>query len=314
MATSSQSGKSSVVVGVDGSAGSWRAIHAGAWEALQRDARLTLVHGYPNEYQYLLAPPFVAPIWDAKAPAATMLEEIATRVRSYHPDLIVTTLLRPGTGSQALIEASQDAALVVVGARGRGGFGGLSIGSVAAQTVAHATSPVIVVRPLLAEAEIADITAPTETPPHPGPVIVGVDGSTNTDAALEFAFEEATFRRVPLVVVHVWWILPRHNLGPDVPGRYNLAEARDEARRLLAELTAGWSFKYPDVALDLRPVHSMNPSYELIQASAAAGLTVIGSRGRGGFAGLLLGSVGRDLVGHANSPVAVVHPARPQNA
>ncbi len=300
----------SVVVGVDGSAGSWRAIHAGAWEARQRDARLTLVHGYPNEYQYLLAPPFVAPVWDAKAPAATMLEEIATRVRSYHPDLTVTTILRPGTGSQALIDASQDAALVVVGARGLGGFGGLSIGSVAAQTVAHATSPVIVIRPPLTEAEITDVTAPTETTPHPGPVIAGIDGSTNTDAALEFAFEAATFRRVPLVVVNVWWLLPKHNLGPDLPGHYNLVEAREEARRILAELMAGWSSKYPDVALDQRPVHGMNPSYELIQASATAGLTVVGSRGRGGFAGLLLGSVGRDLVGHADSPVAVVHPAR----
>ena len=303
-----------MAVGVDGSAGSWRAIHAAAWEARQRAARLALVHGFPSDYQYLLAPPFVAPAWDAEAPAATMLEKIATRVRSYHPDLTVTTVLRAGTGSQALIEASQDAALVVVGARGRGGFGGLSIGSVAAQTVAHATSPVIVVRPTATEDERTDITAPAETTPHPGPVIVGIDGSTNTDAALEFAFEAATFRRVPLVVVNVWWILPKHNLGPDVPGHFNLAEARDEATRLLAELMAGWSSKYPDVALDLRPVHGMNPSYELIQASANAGLTVVGSRGRGGFAGLLLGSVGRDLVGHADSPVAVVHPARPQAA
>src|SRR5262245_16268698 len=116
-----------VVVGVDGSAGSWRAIHAGAWEAQQRGAPMTLVHGYPSEYQYLWAPPFVAPAWDAKTPAAAFLEETANRVRSHYPDVSVTTRLQPGTGSPALIEASQDAALVVVGARGRGGFGGLSL-------------------------------------------------------------------------------------------------------------------------------------------------------------------------------------------
>jgi len=308
-----------VVVGVDGSAASWRAIHAAAWEAQQRNAPLALVHGYPTDYRYMWygwTPPFVASGYDAEAPAAAMVEETANRVRGYYPDLVLSTLLRPATGAQALIEASHDASLVVVGARGQGGFGGLSIGSVAAQTAAHAATPVIVIRPSDADdARLADVSAPAGPIPHPGPVIVGVDGSPGSEAAVEFALDAAMRRGVALVALHVWWALPGHNLGPDLPGNYyNDDEAHEEARRLLAELMAGWPSTYPDVTMELRVVQGMNPSYSLIQASAEAGLMVVGSRGRGGFAGLLLGSVGRDLVGHADSPVAVVHPAHTEPA
>ena len=73
---------------------------------------------------------------------------------------------------------------------------------------------------------------------------------------------------------------------------------------------AGWSAKLPDVPVELRPIQGMNPSDEVIEASRDGGLVVVGSRGRGGFKGLLLGSVSRDLVGHAYCPVAVVHPRR----
>jgi nucleotide-binding universal stress UspA family protein len=116
-------------------------------------------------------------------------------------------------------------------------------------------------------------------------------------------------RGAPLVALNCWWQLPRKNLGPVYPGTYDdLERATAEARRLLAEAVAGWSADYPDVVLEQRPVHEMNTSIALINASREAGLVVVGSRGRGGFVGLLLGSVGRDLVGNAHCPVAVVHP------
>ena len=213
-----------------------------------------------------------------------MLEEIVSRAEGRYPDLSIDSVLRPGSGGKVLIEASHDAALVVVGARGHGGFGGLSIGSVAAQTAAHAAAPVMVIRPTDDGGdERADTTEPTITVPHPGPVIVGIDGSPHQDGTLEYGFRAAAIRDVPLVAVNVWWQLPKHNLGPDVPGRYNMAEAQDEARRLLAEMTAGWSSQFPDVPLEQRPMQSMNPSYSLIQASQTAGLVVVGSRGRGGL-------------------------------
>jgi nucleotide-binding universal stress UspA family protein len=135
-----------VVVGVDGSAPSWQAVHAAAWEAQQRHAPVVLAHGYPDYYPYMWygwAPPAITPAYDAEARAAAMVEETANRVRGYYPDLDVSTLLRAGTGAQVLIDASHNAALVVVGARGQGGFGGLSLGSVAAQTAAHAVAPVM---------------------------------------------------------------------------------------------------------------------------------------------------------------------------
>jgi nucleotide-binding universal stress UspA family protein len=304
-----------VVVGVDGSAQSWQAVHAAAWEATQRGVPMLLTHGYARDYPYLWygwTPPFVAPVYDGEPPAKAGLDEAANRVRAAYPDLAVEVRLSSAAGAPALIEASANAALVVVGARGQGGFAGLSIGSVAAQTAAHAAVPVLVVRPPVPDDPEPDVTRPARPVPHPGPVVVGVEGSPESDAAIGFAFEAAAHRHVALVALHVWWALPPGNLGPTRPGQYHDAEARDEARRLTAELIAGWSGTYPDVPVELRPVASMNPSYELIQASAEAGLIVVGSRGRGGFTGLLLGSVGRDLVGHADAPVAVVHrPVRP---
>lgn len=300
-----------VIVGVDGSRESWRAIHAAAWEARARGAALVLAYGYPTTIPYGWAPSLEAAGYDAEAEADALLKEIANEVRVRYPELAVRTHLRPGAGSAVLAEASRVAALVVVGARGQGGFGGLSIGSVAAQTAAHASSPVMIVRPTDDAAAVGhDITAPDAVIPHPGPVVVGVDGSADERATLEFAFEAASMRTVPLVVLNAWWHLPHDNLGPDVPGHFNLDEAKEEARRLLAELVAGWTSSYPDVPVHQRSEHSMNPSYTLITASQTAGLVVVGSRGRGGFAGLLLGSVGRDLIGHAHSPVVVVHPAR----
>jgi nucleotide-binding universal stress UspA family protein len=271
-----------------------------------------LAHGYPADPYtwYGWAPLYAGPAYDPRAAAQTVVDETADEVRSAYPDLQVETDLRIGTGAHALISASENAALVVVGSRGRGGFAGLSIGSTAAQTAAHASCPVLVIRP--AEQDGAPSADRDTAALRNQPVIVGVDGSPVSEGAIDFAFEEAALRRVPLVALYVWWLLPSHGLGPDLPGRGSLEEAREEARRVLADTMAAWTNKYPDVAVQPRPVQGMNPSHELIDASAEAGLVVVGSRGRGGFAGLLLGSVGRDLVGHAHCPVAVVHPRKPR--
>jgi nucleotide-binding universal stress UspA family protein len=307
------SGPPPIVVGVDGSPASWQAIHAAVWEARSRGTSLVLAHGFPADPYtwYGWAPLYAGPTYDPRGLAESMVEETASEVHATYPDLSLATELHAGTGASALIDASRDATLVVVGARGQGGFAGLSIGSVAAQTAAHAECPVLVIRPAATDEESAPIrdTSDQATMP-PLPVVVGIDGSSISDSAVEFAFEEAALRRVPLVAVHVWWQLPTHNLGPDLPGQYDLPQAIEEARRLLAELLAGWSAKFPDVPVELRPVQGMNPSHELVEASREAGLVVVGSRGRGGFTGLLLGSVGRDLVGHALCPVAVVHPGQ----
>jgi nucleotide-binding universal stress UspA family protein len=307
-----------VVVGVDGSTGSWRAVHAAAWEAGERGVPLVLAHGYTETFPYSWfawspVPPFG---FDIRVEANRALQQMADGVRGRYPGLTVGTYLQAGSGAGVLTDVSPSAALVVVGSRGAGGFLGLSLGSVAAQTAAHARAPVIVIRSedepgtSSLQEPAADPMARAGTVPRPGPVLVGVDGSPVSDAAIDFAFQEAALRGVQLMAMHVWWRLPEHNLGPDVPGHYDADGAHQEAQRLLAEMLAGWSSKFPDVPVEQREVLSMNPSLALIEASADAGLVVVGSRGRGGFTGLLLGSVGRDLVGHAHSPVAVVPPRR----
>jgi nucleotide-binding universal stress UspA family protein len=299
-----------VAVGVDGSPSSWQAIHAAAWEARARRLTVLLVNGYPADPYtwYGWAPLYAGPAFDSRQAAEAMVGETANEVRSIYPDLIVDTVVHAGTGAHALITVAHTAMMVVVGSRGGGGFAGLSIGSVAAQTAAHAACPVLVIRP---PAEQIESEPPAATTVVPRPVLVGVDGSPASEAAIEFAFQEASLRHVPLIAMHVWWESPTHTVKPGLPGAPNLVAAREESKRLLTKLTSDCAKKYPDVSVDLRAVESMNPSHALIEASDEAGLVIVGSRGRGGFAGLLLGSTGRDLVGHANSPVAVVRPRHP---
>lgn len=299
-----------VVVGVDGSPASWQAIHAAVWEARARRLPIVLAHGYPADPYtwYGWAPLYAGPAYDPRGLAQSLVDETAAEVQATYPDVSISTELHAGTGASALVEASHAATMVVVGSRGRGGFAGLAIGSVAAQTAAHAACPVLVIRPTV-EGETRPMSDTSDQARVPSlPVLVGVDGSAVSDSAIAFAFEEASLRRVPLVAVHVWWQAPMHEQGPDLPGHYNIDEATEEVKRQLAVTLAGWSAKFPDVPVQLRPVQGMNPSQELLEASREVGLVVVGSRGRGGFKGLLLGSVSRDLVTHAECPVAVVHP------
>jgi len=300
----SQAEAKPVMVGVDGSAGSAAAVRIGAWEAKRRRLPLLLVHGYLDQL------PYPTHGWTYYQPLATvvrndahtMLTDVELRARADHPGLTVRSALVAGGGASTLAELSHTSSLVVVGSRGLGGFAGLSLGSVGAQVAMHSHAPVIVVRPRYA-------AMPTGggggSPPGSGPVVVGVDGSARSAAALGFAFDEANARNVPLVALHAWSV-PFDVLGPTSPVRVDAMPARQEAERLLAEALAGWSEKYPDVPVRLVDEHDVNPSRTLIEASRGAGLVVVGNRGRGGFASLLLGSVSHALVGNAHCPVAVI--------
>jgi nucleotide-binding universal stress UspA family protein len=288
-----------VIVGVDGSASGAAAIEYGAWEARHRHAALLLVHGlldrmpYPS-YGWVPHVPIENVV---RAEARTMVEQAEHRTRSTHPGLTVRSTLVAGGGASTLVELSRTAQLVVVGARGAGGFAELRLGSVSAQVTMHAHAPVVVVR---------------EDPATSAgrPVVVGIDGSPAADEALAFAYEEAVARGVAVRPVYAWWTLPLRNLGPTNPLTYEPQVAQDEANRMLAEVLAGWRQKYPDVVVEERAVHDLNPAWALIESSRDAGLLVVGSRGRGGFASLLLGSVGQSVVAHASCSVAVIHEPR----
>jgi nucleotide-binding universal stress UspA family protein len=194
---------------------------------------------------------------------------------------------------EAVLQAeSRRAELVVVGNRGLGGFAGLLIGSVAVALAGHTECPVVVVRG----------AEPDDAAPLLEPVVVGVDGSPESEAALAFAFGAADLRRVPLLAVHAWWdLLVDPTMAPLVD--WDAAEA--DEHEVLAERLAGWAETYPDVPVR-RLVVRDRPAHALVKESARAQLVVVGSRGRGGLRGMLLGSVSQALLHHAHCPVAVV--------
>lgn len=295
-----------VVVGVDASPDSVSAVDLGAWEAHRRGRRLRLVNGYVEPVPYTsIGFAYYDPSEQAQRDQAKrILNDTADDVRRAYPDLEIETVVSAGAPAAVLVEETKDASLAVVGSRGLGGFKGLMIGSVSTSLAIHAHCPVIVLRP-----PTEGGSAMPKPAPQPGPVVAGVDGSADSVESLGFAFEEASARGVPVIAVYVWWTLPYGNLGPITLRHYDHGEAAAEAERLLAEASAGWVEKYPDVAFERRPVQAMNPTVGLLEASEHAGLLVVGSRGRGGFTGLLLGSTSRELVQRAQCPVAVLHHA-----
>jgi nucleotide-binding universal stress UspA family protein len=290
-----------VLVGVDDSVGAGAAVELGAWEAKRHQVPLLLVHGYQDRlphaaYGLLPRKPVISAARDA---AEGILEQTANQARSDHPGVTVNSTLVAGGGASTLVELSREASLVVVGSRGQGGFAGLMVGSVSAQVAMHSHAPVIVVRPG---------NTPGAGTISSSPVIVGVDGSAGSAGALAFAFDEAEARHVPLIPLFAWSHLPAGNLGPEGPLDHGLAQAREEASRMLAEAIAGWLDKYPHVRVSPTALYEVHPAWALIEASRRAGLLVVGSRGRGGFASLVLGSVSHSVIGHARCPVAVVRP------
>ena len=183
----------------------------------------------------------------------------------------------------------------MLGSRGLGGFTGLLVGSVAVAVTTHAHCPTIVVR----------APSPDAVPDRDTPVVVGLDGSPSSDAALAFAFEAAALRGVAVHAVRTWWDLTAETAWQRGLTATNLASIEAAEQRLLAEQLATCVTAHPDV-----PVHQMltrdRPAHTLVQQSTNAQLVVVGTRGRGGFRGLLLGSTSQALIHHGHCPVAVV--------
>ncbi|MFF7213733.1 universal stress protein [Streptomyces sp. NPDC008238] len=267
-----------VVAGVDGSASSLDAVEEAAREALWRQAELRVVHGLSLPAMPMHVPMDPAPLGppedSLRKAAERFVREAAEHARRTAPQVDVTSAVMNGDALTVLELQSRTADLVVVGSRGMGGFIGMLLGSTAVFLTAHGQCPVMVVR---------------EPPVVSGPVLLGVDGSTAGDKAVDFAFAEAVLRGAEVVALHA---------GAD-PSR-----AADEGAEMTRAL-APHREKRPNVAVRHALVHE-GPREALIEASRTAQLTVVGARGRGGFAGLLMGSVSQALMQHAHSPVAVV--------
>jgi nucleotide-binding universal stress UspA family protein len=285
-----------VVAGVDGSECGLQAVRWAAVEAARRQRPLRLVAAHTWVTGGILGDPGVGPDPEAVLRQVSLgqLALAAAAAERVAPGLDVERVEVTGLAVPVLQAESTTAELVVVGDRGVGGFTGLLLGSVAVELSAHASCPVVVVRG----------PEPEHSATGPAPVVVGVDGSPTSEAAVAFAFEEASLRQAPLVAVHVWQdLLVEPTLAPLVD--WDALES--DERAVLAERLAGWAGKYPDVRVSRRVVRD-RPAAALVDESGGAQLVVVGSRGRGGFRGLLLGSVSQALLHHARCPVAVVRP------
>ena len=286
-----------ILVGVDGSDESLAAVAWAAQEAMLRGSTVTLMHVIspmvvtwpiePLEYAY-------AEWQDTNAQAVIERAQNALHaaVGDADPPPVRTRISHDGIVPE-LTAASADSSILVIGNRGLGPIGGAVLGSVCRSVLHHAHCPVAVVK--VGPARGRD--------DGPRPVLLGVDGSPASDAATAFAFDEAARRGVPLVAMHAWCDVGVFGaLGGD------WATNEDLGHEILAERLAGWQDEYPDVAVQRRLVCD-RPARWLIDESKNAQLVVVGSRGRGGIAGMLLGSVSTAVVEFSPTPVVIVRGA-----
>ncbi|MEU4673615.1 universal stress protein [Amycolatopsis sp. NPDC023774] len=282
-----------VLAGVDGSPSSGHAAVWAAAVAARRGAVLKLVQAYTVPGPSVSGMAVAAVREGFRSVAETGLAEAEGTVLAQWPSLPIERSAVEGSVVGVLLRESSDAEVVALGSRGLGGFTGLLLGSTAAALAGRAPCPVVVVRG----------RKPDDAPPTTGPVLVGLDGSPDSNEALGYACDEATARRTGLVAVRAWTEItsggsPRKTSPDDI--------AAGE-RRLVDEQLAPWREKFPELPVDVVVAHG-RPARTLLDRSAGAQLVVVGSRGRGGFTGMLLGSTSHALLVHSACPVAVVRP------
>ncbi|ASU78724.1 universal stress protein [Actinopolyspora erythraea] len=286
-----------VLVGIDGSPTSFEAVRWAAREASHRSAPLRLVHADVSALGYV---PDTLGTATPDSTNETAREFVSDWLRDAReiasaaaPELVVETVVRTGSARTVLLDESTTARLVVVGSRGLGSFSGVVLGSVAIALTHHGQCPVAVIREPDEGAEREDL-----------PVVVGVDGSGPGELALRWAFDMASARSAELVAVHAWHDLVVGELWTRAQADETWESVRADEQRLLAEVLAGWREDYPDVT-----VHELvgygKPARLLLDQANSARLVVVGARGRGGLAGLLLGSTSQTLLHHAPCPVVV---------
>jgi nucleotide-binding universal stress UspA family protein len=273
-----------IVVGVDDSDNSLIAVDAAATEATLRHQPLHVIHADPFEPA---AETTAGPLPEAPG---RWVNRAMERALAAWPDLKVTGEVARGFPQAALIKASSNAELVVIGDRALGAVARALLETVAGGLVRYAACPVLVTRGL----GVPD-----------GPVVVGVDGSPNSQAAVRFAFAEADLRCRPLVIVHAWSRPGPHRPGSALPRDFAAASIQTGAERLVSEATVGLHEDYPGVATSHLVVHG-HPRQALVEAGGSASLLVVGAHGQTMPPVPEPGSVSRHLVYHAPCPVVIV--------
>lgn len=287
-----------IVVGLDGSESSLDAFRWAVDEARRRRWGVKAVLAWGR--------PYVVPVYGHFSDAEWLQEHAELQLRNWlkdelgeDPGIDVQREVQEGPPARVLLGAARDAGLLVVGSRGRGGFASLVLGSVSQQCAQHARCPVMILR--RDEATGGEGQTERATPR----IVVGVDGSGAARQALGWALEEARLRHATVDVVHAW----RMPYPDGYPIRTLTAppavEVEQEAHRLLDAAVGSAATEGTRV----EPVLVCDSAARaLIDLAKGADMVVVGSRGRGGFAGLLLGSVSQKVLHHATCPVVVIPP------
>jgi nucleotide-binding universal stress UspA family protein len=289
---------SAIVVGVDGSDSSRQALDWAVEEATRRQLSLHLLSAWQSDYAAETVAPLVPSIEDD---CRSIVDTAAAHVRTASPGLEVSTSTVHAQAASALIAASRHADTVVVGSRGVRAVTEALLGSTSMQLAAYASCPVVVVREAVLSGDA------------PRRVVVGVDGSDLSAQATGYGFAQASGRALGVTVLHAW------NANVYTSGVAMSAlvepwhELVTEQGQIMADAIAPWTQKFPEVEVQTHLVQG-RPADVLVHASEGAELVVVGSRGRGGFRGLLLGSVSRSVLHRAHCPVAVVRPFTPEDS
>jgi nucleotide-binding universal stress UspA family protein len=289
-----------LIVGIDGSAESEAALTWALEEATRRDLDVELVYALAvpvvsDAYGMVMTRPDIDELTDY---SQKLLDAALTSARTAAPQLTVSARLASGPPAAVLIEASKHAEGLVVGTRGLGAISGRLLGSVSVRLAGKSVSPVFIVPPEWQEHPLPD-----------APVLVGVDGSEHSDAALHLALEEARCRGVGLIVLsayHVPWLA--RPVEPALIAEFEQSEHWLAEKTVAESLARVKGHSFNDVPVEQMAVRGL-PAEALVEAGRHAVLTVVGSRGRRSLSRAVLGSVSRTLMQETRRPVAVVHKA-----
>jgi nucleotide-binding universal stress UspA family protein len=281
-----------ILVGVDESACAKEALEWAAADAAARHGRLTVtsVADLPRLGDVPLSPQLLS---SARQAAQRMVDAAVRRVQQLAPDVVVEGRIATGNPAAELMLMAASAEQVVVGSHGTSEITALLIGSVGSQVAEHVPCPAVVVR----------------SRPNGGSVVVGIDNSEHSQAALEYGFGYAERHGLPLVAVHVYALgafayqMMPYAVGSN-PVTEELAPIRADVARMAEQSIGRWTQKYPAVEARVELVEGL-ATQQLVEASRSAGLLVVGTRGHGGLAGMLLGSVSHAVMRHAHCPIVI---------
>ena len=284
-----------VTVGVDGSEESLRAVEWAALEARRHALPLRIVSA-PAELTrmraYHASPAEIGAA--LRGISARALDAAIIRSEEVAPGLPIETGLLSGPSAVAVADSGSGASMLVVGARGAGGFAAMMLGSVSRYVAAWAPCPVVVVR--------------EENSAVHREIAVGIRDPEDVAGTLALAFEEAALRGADLVAVHTWYWLPAapYASGPSGALRPpDPAQIAVQADRRLAAALEQWHGKYPEVRVRQDVIRG-HPGRVLASYSARADLVVIGRHGHPAGPGPGIGSIQHAVLDHAHGPVAVV--------